>query len=170
MARLRFKGIRCFSEAQEAVIRPLTILVGENSSGKTTFLALRQIASSIARGFAQEFPFNEPPFLLGAYDQIASYRSGRAGRAKSFFIELGFDDDLRRGSIRAEFVSRDGQPLLREWQWAAGDLLWQVTRNGRQDTVSLLLESSRARKEIPGVRSRGAYNFHVHACAAEVLG
>src|ERR1039458_1712736 len=84
--RLQFEGIRCFSEPQDAIIRPLTLLVGENSSGKSTFLALCRIASSLTRGFAQRIPFNEPPFLLGAYDQIASYRGGSAGRAKSFSI------------------------------------------------------------------------------------
>jgi predicted ATPase len=33
--RLQFEGIRCFAEPQDAVIRPITLLVGENSSGKT---------------------------------------------------------------------------------------------------------------------------------------
>jgi len=51
--------IRCFFTAQDAIIRPVTLLVGENSSGKTTFLALCQIASSLTRGFRSGFPFNE---------------------------------------------------------------------------------------------------------------
>jgi hypothetical protein len=77
--RLQFEGIRCFAAKQDAVIRPLTLLVGENSSGKSTFLALCNDAPSIILGIAEETSFNEPPFLLGAYDQIASNHTGHSG-------------------------------------------------------------------------------------------
>src|SRR5712692_1812092 len=143
--RLQFEGIRCFSAAQDAIVRPLTLLVGENSSGKSTFLALCQIASSITHGFDQEFSFNEPPFLLGAYDQIASYQGGRAGRARSFSIGVSLDKDLRSGSIQAEFVSKNGQPSLRVWRLAVGNLVWQVTLNGSREQVTLLVEGTQGR-------------------------
>ena len=51
--RLKFEGIRCFSSAQDAIVRPLTLLVGENSSGKSTFL------DSYAFNHKQEY-FNKP--------------------------------------------------------------------------------------------------------------
>src|SRR5450755_3046745 len=114
--RLQFQGIRCFSTKQDAVIRPLTLLVGENSSGKSTFLALCKSAPSIILAIASETSFNDPPFLLGAYDQIASYRRG--GRAESFsitFVVEGY------GKIEAEFKSRWGQPTLRRWSLCAGE-------------------------------------------------
>ena len=152
--RLQFEGIRCFSAAQDAIIRPLTILVGENSSGKSTFLALCQIAASITNGFAQEFPFNEPPFLLGAYDQIASYRGGRAGRAKSFSIGFRAGDDPGSGSIRAEFVSKDGQPSLCTWRLAVGTLVLQVMTKGDRDASAVVLEGPRGRLEIPKARTQ----------------
>src|SRR6266545_1799992 len=155
MARLRFKGIRCFSEPQDAVIRPLTLLVGENSSGKSTFLALCQIASSITEGFDEEIPFNDPPFLLGAYEQIASYGGGRAGPAKSFFVEPGLDSGANDGSIRAEFVSKNGQPSLRAWRLAVKDLVWQLMPNDSPDSVSLLMESAKGRQEVPKVPISG---------------
>jgi len=102
--RLQFEGIRCFSEPQDAIVRPLTLLVGENSSGKSTFLALCQIASKIIKGWGQFFPFNQQPFLLGAYDQIASHRNGR-GRAKIVFDsclgERRSASRLHTGGIRA---------------------------------------------------------------------
>ena len=146
--RLQFEGIRCFSEPQDAVIRPLTLLVGENSSGKSTFLALCRIASSLTRGFAQRIPFNEPPFLLGAYDQIASYRGGSAGRAKSFSIGVSAGDDLRSGSVRAEFLSKHGQPWVSVWRLAIGDLVLQVMSKG-WDAFAMVLESPQGKLEIP---------------------
>jgi predicted ATP-dependent endonuclease of OLD family len=69
-ARLEIEGIRCFATKQSGILRPLTLLIGENSSGKTTFLAVRQIAASIAN-IKLELSFNDPPFRLGAYEQIA---------------------------------------------------------------------------------------------------
>jgi hypothetical protein len=150
--RLQFEGIRCFAEPQDAVVRPLTLLVGENSSGKSTFLALCQIASVITRGFAQVYPFNESPFLLGAYDQIASYRGGRAGRAKSFSIAVHLDAEGRSGAIETEFVSRNGQPSLRMWRLAVGSLIWLVIVNGSREKVSLIVESPRGKREVPEIR------------------
>lgn len=152
IVRLQFEGIRCFSEAQDVVVRPLTLLVGENSSGKSTFLALCQIASSITHGFAQDLPFNEPPFLLGAYDQIASYRGVRAGSAKSFSIAVSVDQDARGGSISAEFVSRDSQPSVRVLRVMAGKSIWQVTLNGSPN-ASLVIKGDRGKHEaiIPSI-------------------
>lgn len=156
-ARLQFEGIRCFSTAQDALVRPLTLLVGENSSGKSTFLALCQLASAVTNGFDQEFPFNDPPFLMGAFDQIASYRGGRAGRAKSFWIAVKLDDDNRQG-ISAEFVSKNGQPTLRTWRVTAGDSVWQVTRGVNRDEDSLLVQSAHGKKEVAVGRALRHYD------------
>lgn len=79
------KNVKCFTEPEPAVLAPLTLLVGENSTGKSTLLALCRIGWDIAFGRVPP-DFNEEPFLLGAYDQIANYRGGRGGRAKSFEI------------------------------------------------------------------------------------
>jgi len=123
--KLVFEGIRCFATKQEAVLRPLTLLVGENSSGKSTFLAICRIVQSIARNYDYPVPFNEPPFMLGAYDQIASYKGGR--RARSFTMGLEIDGG-RDGpeSVQATFVSEAGQPVLQHWQADVGSAQMRV--------------------------------------------
>ena len=85
MDKLILEHFRCFDARQEVPLAPLTVLVGENSSGKSSFLAAVRIAWDIARGRGTA-NFNEDPFRLGAYEQIATYRGGKAGRAKSFTI------------------------------------------------------------------------------------
>src|SRR5438105_7881207 len=82
---LILENFRCFGERQEIPLAPLTVLVGENSSGKSAFLAATRLAWDLGNG-RRFLDFNEDPFNLGAYDQIATYRGGRAGRAKSFSI------------------------------------------------------------------------------------
>lgn len=68
-------------------IAPLTVLVGENSTGKTSFLAATRIIADVASGNFRP-DFNEQPFLLGSYDQIAYVRKGPHGRSKSFDLSL----------------------------------------------------------------------------------
>jgi len=142
---------------QEATIRPLTVLVGENSSGKSTFLALHQIASAIVEGDPSEVPFNEPPFLLGAYDQIASYGGERARRARLFSVAACLDEGQRRGSIQANFVSVNGQPSLNSWRLSADQLLWEVTLKGNRQPVSLVVKSPLGKRKFENIRDLGLF-------------
>ena len=128
--RLKIEGIRCFSTLQEATLRPLTILVGENSSGKTTFLALCKIMCSTLEGYSQIPSFNEPPFSMGAFEQIASYVGGRAGRVKEFSLcaEFAFENQ-EAASLHVVFTSEAGQPTMRSWCFASGPWKMSVERN-----------------------------------------
>ena len=84
MDTLILEDFRCFAERHEVPIRPLTLLVGENSTGKTSFLAAVRAAYDLRLG--QSPDFNEEPFHLGSYNQIANYRGGPAQRVESFVI------------------------------------------------------------------------------------
>ena len=87
MTSLTLRNFRCFSTPGPVPLRPLTLLIGENSTGKTSFLAAVRLAADIS------FPgwvidFNEPPFQLGSFSEIAHYKGGRAGRAQTFGITV----------------------------------------------------------------------------------
>ncbi len=74
------ENIRTFAGKHEIPLKPITILTGENSSGKTTFLAgLSALTSQV--GYPLEPVFNAPPYNLGSYDTIATYKGGKFGRA-----------------------------------------------------------------------------------------
>ena len=67
------KNIRGFKEFSKTKIRRLTLLVGENSSGKTTFLgAYNALAKLLYNSDSSEKydPFNEPPFDFGTFQNI----------------------------------------------------------------------------------------------------
>lgn len=89
---LLVRDFKCLRGSRSIPIRPMTILLGENSTGKSTVLALVRLASRVAQG-SVALDFNDPPFLLGAYDQIATYHGGRGKRVKSFEIGMRFDFD-----------------------------------------------------------------------------
>ena len=88
MDNITLKNFRCFREEQTARLAPLTLLVGENSTGKTSFMAMIRALWDVCYR-AQVPDFKEEPYDLGSFDEIAHYRGGKGGRADSF--EAGFD-------------------------------------------------------------------------------
>src|SRR5215467_4481551 len=82
---LTLENVRSFSGKHVIPIRPLTLLVGENSSGKSTILAAVSTASDAAY-FPFRPRFNEPPYGLGSFDTIASFK----GTASAPFFSIGF--------------------------------------------------------------------------------
>ena len=133
--KFTLENFRPFHKEDPVEIAPLTILVGENSSGKTSFLAgFRYIVQSMSSGV--EGSFNREPFFLGAYDQIAHYRGGSAGRSAQFTLGLSLTKEeaeqfgkrrIRHGgtfnivdpkqeftdcSVSLEFSNDQSQPIL----------------------------------------------------------
>lgn len=95
--KLVLENIRTFSGRHVLPIKPLTILTGENSSGKTTVLGMLS-ALCDRESYPLQPNFNKPPFNFGNYESIATFKGGRFGRAKSF--RLGFiRDDSSEGEL-----------------------------------------------------------------------
>lgn len=87
MNEVILKDFRCFHKEQAARLAPLTILVGNNSTGKTSFLAV--IKALWDAFYRQRVPnFKEDPYDLGSFYEIAHYRGAGGGRATTF--EAGF--------------------------------------------------------------------------------
>lgn len=94
--KVQLANYRCFGAEQTVSIAPLTLLVGDNSTGKTSFLAAVRAAWQVAYG-SGEAGFNSPPFQLGSYSDIA-HRSGIREKVATSF-EVGFTDWLEPRSI-----------------------------------------------------------------------
>lgn len=106
MDQITLKNFRCFREEQIARLAPLTFLVGENSTGKTSFLAVIRALFDVAYWNAVP-DFKEDPYDLGSFDEIAHYRGGRGGRADSF--EAGFSLFPRTARGRKRRAGTGGQ-------------------------------------------------------------
>ena len=83
MNEIRLENYRCFHEEQIARLAPLTLLVGENSTGKTAFLAMIRILLDTYSGLRGP-DFKEEPYDLGSFDEIAHHRGARGGKAETF--------------------------------------------------------------------------------------
>lgn len=88
MDSITLENFRCFRERQTARLAPLTLLVGENSTGKTSFMAMIRALWDVA--YRQQIPdFKEAPYDLGSYDEIA-HHSNANGKPADFF-STGFE-------------------------------------------------------------------------------
>ena len=69
MTDITLKNFRCFGYEQKAPLAPLTLLVGENSTGKTSFMAMiRALWDLVFNG--DEPNFNKLPYDLGSFHEI----------------------------------------------------------------------------------------------------
>ena len=120
---IRLRDFRCFHEQQTARLAPLTLVVGENSTGKTSFLAAVQAVWDAAHGSGDP-DFRKAPYDLGSFPEIMYRGGGRGSGAESFaigFKELAPDDpEDRLLDFEVTFGSRDAAPAPVTVAWRDG--------------------------------------------------
>lgn len=106
---IRLRSFRCFRKQQTARMAPLTLLIGDNSTGKTSFLAAVRAIWETA--YSQTEPdFRAPPYDLGAFSEIVFSQGARHEEANSF--EIGFSGSFQHNMVKVDvtFESRAAAP------------------------------------------------------------
>ena len=104
ITQFSIEEVRCFAERQNFEIRPLTFLVGENSTGKTTALACFQVlANCFTEGVVD---FNRSPYSMGNFEDVV-----RNSRKKGKTFKLGFNFEHGKENVEwiLEFVEQKGK-------------------------------------------------------------
>ena len=140
IARVRiqkFKGIDDLdlSFEDDGVIRPLTVLIGDNGSGKTTVLQAVALVLSLATKQTSE------PALL----DWPGFKSERTGDAR-IAVEVVMDEDERQ-HLHGSFAH--AQPTSPALSLATTDL-------GAQGRVQIVYEGGRLRSQIPRADALGS--------------
>jgi AAA15 family ATPase/GTPase len=153
------EDVRCFSERQTLEIRPLTFLVGENSTGKTTALACFQVLVNYLVG--GEIDFNQSPYSMGIFKDIVrnsrpkgeTFKLGFTFKGESEDIECTIEFFEKKGgieptvkTIRIKFI--DGEMVLRRTDHVAqlGIGTPVVSSNEGRDTKATIW------REVPRMR------------------
>ena len=140
---IRLRDFRCFRERQAVPLAPLTLLVGENSTGKTSFLAAIQAVWDAAHGSGDP-DFRKAPYDLGAFSEIVYRGGGRGSGAESFtigFKELTPDGpDNRLLDFEVTFESRDAAPAPVTTAWR-DDVVSVTYRRTRGENAWYVFES-----------------------------
>ena len=136
MDSITLENYRCFGEKQTARLAPLTLLVGPNSTGKTSFLALiRALWDTV---FGESIPnFREFPYDLGSFQDIAHNRGARGSQASEFVAGFDFSPiEIMEGSpvhMWATFENRDTAPFPAFKRFFSNDAVVEVRETGAGD-------------------------------------
>jgi len=156
------KDVRSLCGLHNIPLKPMTLLVGENSTGKTTFLAM--VAHVYQPGFPSTYPtFNIPPFDLGTYDSIATYKGGRYGRAASFSVGYSFKDKDDERRVIATYASHRGQPRVRDLRASSswGEVYIKILPEDHTAQVEIKIDNRENLKFDIDLRQLGAQDSDI---------
>ena len=89
ITQFSIEEVRCFAKRQNFEIRPLTFLVGENSTGKTTALGCFQALADYLNLDMRGIDFNRKPYSMGSFRDIL-----RNSKNKEEAFKLGFQSSI----------------------------------------------------------------------------
>ncbi len=107
--RLSLQNVRCFAEPQAAELGKITLLVGENNTGKSTFLGCYKEFARLAGLYELSDPapdqpgFDDPPYSMGDFSTIARHQSDT-------FVLDGVLEGHCHTHLRLAFGQEQGQP------------------------------------------------------------
>lgn len=104
ISRFFLRDVRCFDGEHSFEIRPLTFLVGENSTGKSTVLGCLQALGTFLE-YSLEYPqtgvdFNSEPYQMGAFADLV-----RRSRPKKQEFQLGVETTCNGGTPFRYFLT-----------------------------------------------------------------
>ena len=107
MDEVTIENFRCFRGRQTARLAPLTLLVGENGTGKTSLIAMIRILWHVVFRGVHRPNFREDPFDLGSFRDIVHQSEGDGDYDREFFGGITFDGtnvetNFRQGKISVE--------------------------------------------------------------------
>ena len=110
ITQFTIEEVRCFAGRQEFEIRPLTFLVGENSTGKTTVLGCFDVLANYLTG--TDIDFNSHPYSMGIFRDIVRNSRKTEKAFKLGFTFRGTNEDVE---CTVEFVKKEGgiEPVAR---------------------------------------------------------
>ncbi len=128
-------------------MRAITLLVGENSTGKTTFLGcygvMHRLLSS-RRPLGDRLDFNQEPFSMGSFRDIVRSQRGRAGRIDEFTIGFNITSVYRKRTppyiVRVSFSEEGSQPIISSVHYEFNENSFMSLRRGK-DPDKLIFET-----------------------------
>lgn len=141
MNEVIFENYRCFQRRQSVRLAPLTLLVGENSTGKTSFLALLRALWDV--GYGASVPsFRRPPYDLGTFRDIVHSRNSNRHPTR---FHAGFNSTLpsennseRENTLRflVDFQKRDVDPFPVKRYYSRGSTWFEIVSSKEQPLLS----------------------------------
>lgn len=147
------KDVRCFEGEQRALLRPITLLVGENSTGKTSFLGCYRVVSQLlARPWFGRVPgidFNQEPFQMGSFREIVRSRRVRKGRINEFKLGLTVSPPRRTGLAPYPIVftcsEKFSEPMVSSYRMQFSEKVFLEVQRDVEDSTRINIPSYTAK-------------------------
>ena len=172
------RDVRCFEGEHAFNLRPLTFLVGENSTGKSTVLGCLQALGTFSN-FRYRIPFdtyeidfNSEPYQMGSFVDLV-----RRSRPKKVEFQLGFEYTNGGNSIK-NFITltesgRGSEPSVSStiWIFDEGEIVFfmdESNQGQKKEPISVTYGSNQSEFRVstnmdrlfwPWLNLAGLYNF-----------
>ena len=154
------KDVRCFEGEQRGRLRPITLLVGENSTGKSTFLACLSVFHRMFSTFQDRNggtpDFNRGPISMGSFRDIVRSRRGPSGRIDEFQLGLKFARHGRTGfptEILVTFEEQGSQPAQHSCLYRFGPSEFFELRQNTEGKTTLAIPGRELDVALPSFRA-----------------
>lgn len=124
---VRFKNFRCFKDTGLLKLKNITLLIGENSSGKTSFLAGLNHISGLMND--ENVDLNSPPFELGSFKDIFNASSKQEDRCFEYECKVAdncfqwvFEDDQGEPKVSLFTIRSDTKDFTMEFNVGKSEL------------------------------------------------
>ena len=148
MDKITVKNYRCFRDEQSARLAPLTLLVGDNSTGKTSFMAMIRILEDLAFG-NDPLDFKREPYDLGSFDDIIHHQNNRGTSVRQTdSFEAGFcatgvrnfknqPKETKDYQFKAIFGEEDTSPMATKLHLDLGNCWIKVFLSGNSPSIQV---------------------------------
>ena len=131
VTEVALEKIRCFAEKQAVSLPRIAVLVGENSTGKSTFLACCSALAELScnENINSYDPFNIAPFNMGGFETIArrgSLHFTLAGRIGEVDLSFRFTNEHSKPAEQAATVRAGEAPELK-FERLPSEGIWRLT-------------------------------------------
>ena len=136
------KDVRCFAGENRLKIRPLTFLVGENSTGKSTILGCFSALFDTLAGFRfnEDLIFDWAPYEMGIFSDMV--RKTRKDNNQYKYFSLGFSfekPDNERIDVFCKFEEKDSKPYASQFNFLfsnGGGIIIKSRKNNSEKNIS----------------------------------
>ena len=139
MRSVSVSDFRCFGDEQTAKLAPLTLFVGDNSTGKSSLMALMAVLWEVLFFRHLQPDFNREPFNLGGFRDMVHFRGGRGERRTSFSAGMALDDPSDHSDCletNVTFREKNGYPEARSFAYMVDGHSIEVSHGTKQVTFT----------------------------------